>query len=236
MAPELLQWLHRLGLHLGAPVRAPDGPAVDLSGSPLDLPGLLALAAALGWASGFRLYAAVFLVGLAGQMGWILLPPGLSVLQHPALLVVSGALLLLEFLADKVPGVDSLWDLANSVIRIPAGAALAAGALGGDGAVAATLGALFGGALAATSQAAKTTSRAAINTSPEPFSNVAASLFEDGAVVFMLWLSATHPWVFGAFLMAATLAAVGITLLLFRFLRAALRRLATWFSSVPKGS
>ncbi len=69
MGPDLVQWLHRLGLHLGAPVRAPEGPAVDLSGSALDLPSLLALAAALGWASGFRLYAAVFLVGLAGQMG-----------------------------------------------------------------------------------------------------------------------------------------------------------------------
>ncbi|WP_296869435.1 DUF4126 domain-containing protein [Tibeticola sp.] len=236
MGPDLVQWLHRLGLHLGAPVRAPEGPAVDLSGSALDLPSLLALAAALGWASGFRLYAAVFLVGLAGQMGWILLPPGLGVLQHPALLIVSGALLLLEFMADKVPGVDSLWDLANSLIRIPAGAALAAAALGGDGAVAATLGALFGGALAATSQAAKTTSRAAINTSPEPFSNVAASLFEDGAVVFVLWLATTHPWAFGAFLVVAVLMAVGITLVLFRFLRGALRRLAAWFSSVPKGS
>jgi len=103
---------------------------VGAAASQLDMPSLFALAAALGWASGFRLYAVVFLVGAAGLAGWMPLPEGLQVLQHPAVLATSGALLFVEFFADKIPGLDSLWDLVNSVIRIPAGAALAAGVLG----------------------------------------------------------------------------------------------------------
>jgi hypothetical protein len=98
----------------------------------IDTPQLLALAAALGWASGFRLYAAVFLTGMAGWLGWVPLPDGLHVLQHPAVLIASGFMLFVEFFADKIPFVDSMWDAVHTVIRIPAGAALAAGALGAD--------------------------------------------------------------------------------------------------------
>lgn len=199
----------------------------------LDMTSLLALAAALGWASGFRLYAVVFLVGASGAAGWIPLPQGLQVLQHPAVLAVSGALLFVEFFADKIPGLDSLWDLINSVIRVPAGAALAAAALGADGATMAVLGALLGGGLAATAQAAKTTSRAAINTSPEPFSNVFMSLLEDGLVVGIVWLATNQPLIFGAVAVAAVLLMWVTTWLLFKFLRAALRRLRALFSSGP---
>lgn len=199
----------------------------------LDMPSLLALAAALGWASGFRLYAVVFLVGASGAAGWMPLPEGLQVLQHPAVLVVSGALLFVEFFADKIPGLDSLWDIVNSVIRVPAGAALAAAALGADGATMAVLGALLGGGLAATAQAAKTTSRAAINTSPEPFSNVFMSLLEDGLVVGIVWLATNQPLIFGAVAVVAVLLMWVVTWLLFKFLRAALRRLRALFSSGP---
>lgn len=199
----------------------------------LDMTSLLALAAALGWASGFRLYAVVFLVGASGAAGWIALPQGLQVLQHPAVLAVSGALLFVEFFADKIPGLDSLWDLINSVIRVPAGAALAAAALGADGATMAVLGALLGGGLAATAQAAKTTSRAAINTSPEPFSNVFMSLLEDGLVVGIVWLATNQPLIFGAVAVVAVLLMWVTTWLLFKFLRAALRRLRALFSSGP---
>lgn len=199
----------------------------------LDMTSLLALAAALGWASGFRLYAVVFLVGASGAAGWIPLPQGLQVLQHPAVLAVSGALLFVEFFADKIPGLDSLWDLVNSVIRVPAGAALAAAALGADGATMAVLGALLGGGLAATAQAAKTTSRAAINTSPEPFSNVFMSLLEDGLVVGIVWLATNQPLIFGAVAAVAVLLMWVTTWLLFKFLRAALRRLRALFSSGP---
>src|SRR4051812_15534079 len=96
-------------------------------------PQLLALAGAMGWASGIRLYATVFLVGLAGYFGWIDLPHGLQVLQHPGVLAASGFMCFVEFFADKIPFVDSVWDVVHTVIRIPAGAALAAGALGANG-------------------------------------------------------------------------------------------------------
>lgn len=190
----------------------------------LGTPELLALAAALGWASGLRLYLVVFLTGLAGWIGWLELPPGLQVLQHPALLGASGFMLFIEFFADKIPWVDSLWDLVNSVIRVPAGAALAAGALGADSATMALLAALLGGTLAATSQAAKTSARAAANASPEPFTNLGLSLLEDGLVVAALWLATNHPLVFAVLLVVIVLAMWWITWTLFRFLRAVWRR------------
>ena len=191
----------------------------------LGTPELLALAAALGWASGLRLYAAVFLTGVAGAMDWVALPPGLAVLQNPAVLVVSGFMLTVEFFADKLPLIDSLWDLVHSVIRVPAGAALAAAALGADGPTMAVVAALLGGTLAATSQAAKTSSRAAINASPEPVSNVLASLLEDGLVVGALWLATQHPLAFGVALVVAVVLMWLLTAWLWRFLRAAWRRL-----------
>lgn len=193
--------------------------------SGLDLTHLAALAAALGWASGLRLYASVLLVGAAGAVGWIALPPGLQVLQHPVILVAAALLAAVEFLADKLPGVDSLWDAVHTLLRIPAGAALAAMAFGGDHADWALVAALLGGTLAATSHAAKATARAAINASPEPFSNVAASLAGDVAVPAMLWLAWTHPLAFGAALALVLAAMIGLTVVLWRFLRAAVRRL-----------
>ncbi len=195
----------------------------------LDTPQLLALAAALGWASGIRLYAAVFLAGIAGWMGWFTLPSGLQVLQHPAMLGASGFMLFIEFFADKIPGVDSLWDLVHTVIRIPAGAALAAGALGADSSTMATVAALLGGTLAATSHATKMTTRAAINTSPEPFSNIGMSLVEDGLVVGGLWLATTHPLLFGIALAIGTVLMVWLLVVLVKFLKALLRRLAKLF-------
>jgi hypothetical protein len=146
----------------------------------LDTAQLIALAGALGWASGVRLYLVVLLTGLAGFMGWVQLPAGLQLLAHPVVLGVSGFMVFIEFFADKIPGLDSLWDVVHGVIRIPAGAALAAAVFGADNGLGALVAALLGGTLAATSFAAKATSRAAINTSPEPFSNIGASLLEDG--------------------------------------------------------
>ena len=198
-----------------------------------DTPQLLALAAALGWASGIRLYASVLLVGMAGFMGWINLPHGLQVLQHPAVLGVSGFMCFLEFFADKIPIVDTAWDMVHTVIRIPAGAALAAGALGADGPAAAWVAALLGGTLAATSHAAKLTTRAAVNTSPEPFSNIAVSLFEDGLVVFMLWLAVTHPALFAIALVLVLAVAVVLMVVLFKSLIAVGRRLGRIFSGGP---
>jgi len=230
----IVQWLHTAGIHLDARFASEVGPVVAEATGSMDMPSLFALAAALGWASGFRLYAVVFLVGAAGTAGWISLPPGLTVLQHPAMLIASGTMLFVEFFADKIPGVDSVWDVLQSVIRIPAGAALAAGALGADGPTTAAIAALMGGALAASSQAAKTTTRAAINTSPEPFSNLAASLVEDGLVVGAVWLATMYPLVF-CIVLLITVALLGVvTVLLFKFLRAVLRRLSAFLSGSPK--
>jgi hypothetical protein len=231
---DIVQWLHTVGIHLDARGVSQAGTVAAQVTEGMDMPSLFALAAALGWASGFRLYAVVFLVGAAGTAGWITLPPGLMVLQHPAMLMASGALLFVEFFADKIPGVDSLWDVLHSVIRIPAGAALAAGALGADGATTAAIAALMGGALAATSQAAKTTTRAAINTSPEPFSNLLASLVEDGLVVGAVWLATTHPLVFGIVLLVTVVLMWVVTVTLFKFLRAVFRRLSAFLSGSPK--
>ena len=188
-------------------------------------PQLLALAAALGWASGFRLYAAVFLTGLAGYLGWIDLPSGLRVLQHPGVLAASGFMLFVEFFADKIPLVDSMWDAVHTFIRIPAGAALAAGALGANDAAMGWIGALVGGSLAATSHATKLIARAAANTSPEPFSNWSSSLFEDGLVVFLLWLSATHPAIFTIVLVVSVVLAIVLLVVLVKFLKTVVRGL-----------
>jgi len=196
----------------------------------IDTPQLLALAAALGWASGVRLYATVFLVGLAGYLGWVDLPQGLKVLQHPGVIGVAGFMAFTEFFADKIPFVDTVWDMVHTLIRIPAGAALAAGALGADNQTMGWIAALLGGSLAATSHAAKLTTRAAVNTSPEPFSNIGVSLFEDGFVVFMLWLSATHPILFAIALVLSVIVAIVLMIVLIKFLRIVVRRLSEFFA------
>jgi hypothetical protein len=191
----------------------------------LDLTHLAALAAALGWASGVRLYAVVFLTGLAGALGWVPLPPGLHLLQNPLVIGAAGLMAAVEFFADKVPGLDSLWDALHTVVRIPAGAALAAGVFGGDQAAWALVAALAGGTLAATSHVAKATTRAAINTSPEPFSNVLASLAGDAAVPAMLWLAFNQPLWFAGVLALVLVLSLVLTVLLFKFLKTLVRGL-----------
>ena len=161
--------------------------------STLDTWQLIALATALGWASGIRLYAVLFVTGMLGFFGWVQLPSGLAVLSHPFVLAASGFMCFVEFFADKIPGVDTLWDAVHTVIRIPAGAALAAGVFGDLGAAWMIGAAILGGGLAAGSHLAKAGGRAAINTSPEPFSNWTASFGEDFLVGVLLWLAFTHP-------------------------------------------
>lgn len=192
----------------------------------LDTSHLFAIAAALGWASGLRLYLVVFLTGIAGFLGWVDLPTGLKVLQHPAMLGGSGLMLFVEFFADKIPGVDTLWDLIHTVVRIPAGAALAASVFGADQSTWAMVAALLGGTLAATSHVAKATTRAALNTSPEPFSNVAMSLLGDAAVPTALWLSWEHPTAFFAALAVAVIVMLGLIWVLAKFLRGLVRRVS----------
>ncbi len=194
----------------------------------MDMAQLLALAAALGWASGLRLYLVVFITGMAGWLGWLPLPSGLGVLQHPAMLFGSGFMLFIEFFADKIPGLDSLWDLVHSVIRVPAGAALAAGVFGADSATMGLMAGLLGGSLAATSYATKATTRAALNTSPEPFSNIAMSLLEDGLVVGMMWLATHYPVAFGIALSLVLVLSIWLLIVLVKFLKSLVRRIKSW--------
>ena len=199
----------------------------------LDPTHLVALAAALGWASGLRLYAVLFITGAAGWAGWLPLPPGLQILQNPLMLGASGVMLLVEFFADKIPALDTLWDLVHTFIRIPAGAALAAAVFGADSTTWAAVAGVIGGGLAATAHTAKATTRAAANTSPEPFSNIGLSLAGDMAVPAMLWLAWQQPLLFFVALGLALIVALVLTVILFRFLRALWRRLTGRAGPMP---
>ena len=227
----IVQWLHTVGLHVDAGAARSVAEGAARATAQLDMPSLLALAAALGWASGFRLYAVVFLVGAMGYVGWIPLPEGLKLLTHPAVLAASGFMLLVEFFADKIPCVDSVWDTVNSVIRIPGGALLAAGVFGADSGTMGLVAGLLGGSLAATSFATKATTRAAINTSPEPFTNWLASFFEDGLAVAVVWLATQYPVTFGVVLAVMLLVSVLLLVMLYKFLRVVVRKMRAFFAS-----
>jgi uncharacterized membrane protein HdeD (DUF308 family) len=194
-------------------------PLLDLRGVPLDTASLAALAAGLGWASGLRLYALVFVLGALGYFGGVRLPGELDVLAHPVVLSISGVMLVTEFFADKLPWLDSLWDTVHTFIRIPAGAALAAAVMGEQPANVQVLAALLGGTVAAGTHFAKAGARAAINTSPEPVSNVAASLGEDALFAGGLWTLLNHPLVFLAALVVFMLLAIWLIVAMWRFLR-----------------
>jgi len=191
----------------------------------LDTWQLIALAAALGWASGIRLYAVLFVVGAVGYAGWFDLPEHLRILSHPMVLAASGFMVLAEFFADKIPGFDTVWDVVHTLIRIPAGAALAA-AVFGDSPPAWTLAAaILGGTLAAGSHFTKAGARMLINTSPEPFSNWAASFGEDLLSGILIYFALAYPVV--ALIVVAVLVVLSIWLIpkLWRFMRAIVERI-----------
>lgn len=154
---------------------------------------LFAIGILLAWLAGIRVYLTVFGIGLAGFFGWLDLPQALQAMQSPWVLGVSGALAVAEFFADKIPGVDSIWDLLHTLLRVPVGAFLAAAALSPNGELGAGMLAT-GAGVALTSHLLKSGSRALLNTSPEPVSNWTASVTEDAAVVGGLALAFSHPW------------------------------------------
>ena len=206
----------------------------------LDTWQLIALAAALGWASGIRLYAVLFIVGALGYLDWFELPEHLRVLAHPLVLAASGFMLFVEFFADKIPGVDTLWDLAHTLVRIPAGAALAAGVFGDSPPAWTFAAAIVGGTLAASSHFTKAGARMAINTSPEPFSNWAASFGEDLLVGVLIYLALAHPIAFLVILVLLLALSAWLLPKLWRFLSAFLEKIRRWFgyasSPRPPGS
>jgi len=156
----------------------------------------IALSMGIGWASGINLYAAICMLGILGSTGNVTLPPDLLILQDPLVIAAAGFMYVVEFLVDKVPGVDTTWDVIHTFIRIPAGAVLAAGAVGDLAPGAELAAAIAGGTLAAGAHATKAGTRALINTSPEPFSNWTASITEDVAVFGGLWAALHNPWLF----------------------------------------
>jgi hypothetical protein len=157
---------------------------------------VLAMALGAGWASGLNVYATVLVLGIGQRLGLVALPHDLQVLGSAWVLAVAALLFALNFLADKIPLVDSLNDLLHTVVRVPAGALLAFGAADQTSPELAVIAALLGGTLAAGSHIAKTGSRAVINMSPEPFSNIAASLATDALVIGGLVLALAHPFTF----------------------------------------
>lgn len=161
---------------------------------------ILALTMGVAWASGINLYAAILVLGIMSTTGNLVLPDQLAILSNPVVMGIAGILFLVEFFADKIPAVDTLWDSIHTFIRIPAGAVLAAGMVG-DVSPVITLGAaLLGGTISAGTHAAKAGTRAVANTSPEPISNWTLSITEDVAVVGGLWAALNYPLIFLSFL------------------------------------
>ena len=177
----------------------------------MDLAQTIALSAGLAWASGLRLYLVVFLAGALSYFGYLQLPATLSILHNPLVIGTAGIMAFAELIADKIPAFDSLWDSFQTFIRIPAGALLAAFALGDVDPSWMLAAGLIGGTITAGTHFAKAGSRLAINTSPEPFSNWAASFGEEGMVLGGLWTMLASPVVFLG-LLAAFLLLAGFVL------------------------
>jgi len=196
----------------------------------------ISLTLGVAWAAGINLYAAILVLGYLGGTGSVELPPDLQILTDPMVMLAAGFMYCVEFFADKVPGVDTGWDVLHTFIRIPAGALLAAGmAQGLDVGPAAELVALLiGGGLSATSHLTKTGSRVLINTSPEPFSNWAASVAEDLVVIGGLWASLQHPALFILALILFILIVAWLLPKIWRALKRIFRAIGEFFRGKPE--
>ncbi len=191
----------------------------------------IALILGASWASGINLYAAILVLGWLGSSGQVDLPPDLMVLTNPMVMTAAGVMYTIEFFVDKTPGVDTGWDALHTFIRIPAGALMAAGAAQGleMGQAAELIALLVGGGVSATTHATKASSRALINTSPEPFSNWTASVTEDVSVIAGLWTALHYPVVFIVLFVAFMIAVIWLLPRLWRALKRVLRAVGRWF-------
>jgi hypothetical protein len=201
----------------------------------LDIVNLIALAFGTAWASGINLYAVILVIGLLGSTDIMTLPAGLEILQQPVVIWAAGFMYLVEFVADKVPGVDSSWDALHTFIRIPAGAILAAAVFSDVDPAWVMAAALVGGSLAAGSHFAKSSSRLLINLSPEPFSNIGVSIAEDALVLGGLWFAFTHPWIFLVLLVLFVGLLIWALPILLRGVRSLLGLLSRLFRPRPTG-
>ncbi|MGD9974465.1 MAG: DUF4126 domain-containing protein [Desulfatirhabdiaceae bacterium] len=200
---------------------------------------IIALTMGVAWASGINLYAAILMLGLLGSTGNITLPPDLLILTNPMVIFASGAMYLVEFVADKIPGVDTGWDALHTFIRIPAGAILAANAVGNVNPAVALAAGILGGGLSAGSHTFKAGIRGLINTSPEPFTNWTASVLEDLTVVAGLWMALHYPWLFIGLLVMFILLMIWLLPKIWRGIKKAfifLRRLPGTKPVMEKGS
>lgn len=202
----------------------------------MDLSHTIALSMGLAWASGINLYAALLMLGLMGATGHIELPPGLEVLQEPAVIIAAGFMYCVEFFADKVPGVDTGWDTLHTFVRVPAGAVLAAMAVGDVSMAAQVAAAIVGGTLTTATHATKAGSRVMINTSPEPFSNWTASIAEDLVVFAGLWTALTYPSLFLILLFAFVVLIIWLLPRIWRGVRMIARHVASWFGGESPAS
>lgn len=201
-----------------------------------DILQTLALSAGVAWASGINVYAVLAVLGLAGTFGYVELPSTLEVVQDPLVIGASLLMFMIQFFMDKIPGVDSFWDALHTFVRIPAGAILAAGAVGEVDPALMVAAGVVGGTITAATHATKAGSRALINTSPEPFSNWAASFTEDALVLGGLWAVFQYPVVFLGFLVLFILIACLLLPKLIRGIRTVLRRISSWFDTSAPGS
>jgi len=185
----------------------------------------LSLALGAGFSSGLNLYATVATLGLLQRFGVVHLPASLQALGHPWVIGIAAALYLVEFFADKIPYLDMVWDFVHTFIRPPAAALLAYAATGAAGAEWRWGAALLAAGVALTSHGTKASARAAVNTSPEPFSNWVLSLGEDALAVWLSWMATAHPVATTAIVAALLVLCVFLLYRLFRFARRALQRL-----------
>ncbi|MBG57924.1 MAG: hypothetical protein CMK46_06505 [Porticoccus sp.] len=199
-----------------------------------ELISVIALTAGVGWASGINLYALVLVLGIAGATGNIQLPAELAVVQSPMVIMAAGVMYVIEFIADKVPGVDTGWDTLHTFIRIPAGAMLAAGAVGDVTPALEIAAGLMGGTLAGASHLTKASTRALINTSPEPVSNWTASISEDLLVLGGLWTMFNHPVLFLCLMVLFIALVIWLLPKLWRLIKKIFRKIAEWLGMVEK--
>jgi hypothetical protein len=185
----------------------------------------LGLALGAGFSSGLNLYATVATLGLLQRFGVLHLPPGLQILSHPWVLAIAIALYLLEFFADKIPYFDTFWDALHTFIRPPAAALLAFAAAGAAPPEWRWGAALLAGGVALTSHGTKASARAAVNASPEPFSNWFLSFGEDVLAVWLTWMATTHPVATTIVVVALVAICAFLLYYLFHFARRAFQRL-----------
>ena len=195
----------------------------------MDITALIALSMGAAWASGLNLYAACAVLGLMGATGSMDLPAGMEVLQNPWVIAAAGAMYVVEFFADKIPGVDSTWDTIHTFIRIPAGAVLAATVFADTSTAEMLAAGAAGGVLSAATHTIKAGSRLLINTSPEPVTNWTASVTEDVTVFGGLWLALSHPAVFIGVLVVFILLAIWLIPKLWRAIRFLCKKIAKMF-------